>query len=113
MVISVLALLLALPNTGGLAVVPTSTAGSSDRTPGLDGESVREDLEFSRAQLHTRNVQVWILRSDGTSVPRIGPTTHIGVGSGGYQQDKMQFQFMRIPSTELSGVVVSVDGRMP
>jgi hypothetical protein len=80
----------------------------------LDGESVKFDQNSSRPMfsrpLTGFDIQVWLLRSDGTAVTQAYRPGHAGAANAGSVTDMMTFTFNRVPSTELAAVVVSVNG---
>jgi hypothetical protein len=59
------------------------------------------------------DLQVWLLKTNGTSILQLGSPSEISIGSiGDYSTDYMFYQFSKVPVDELSGVVVSVSGKL-
>jgi len=55
-------------------------------------------------------LQVWLLRTDGTSVLPRGKPDFIGISNGGYVDYSMVYTFAKVRTQDVTGVVVSVDG---
>ena len=61
----------------------------------------------------TLDLQVWLLKTDGTSIAQSAKPSVGTIGSiGDYSTDYMFYQFPKVPVNELSGVVVSVNGKL-
>ena len=59
------------------------------------------------------NLQVWLLKVDGTSIPQVGKPSLISIGSiGNYENDYMVYRFSRVPTNEIAGIVVRVNGTL-
>jgi hypothetical protein len=58
-------------------------------------------------------LQAWLLKTDGMAVAQSGEPSIITMGSfGNYSTDFMFYQFSKVPENELSGVAVSVNGKL-
>jgi hypothetical protein len=62
--------------------------------------------------LDKRRLQVWLLRSDGTSLRQTRAPLHAGISMAGHDEDVMQFTFEPVLPAELVGVVAMVDGKI-
>jgi hypothetical protein len=59
------------------------------------------------------DLQVWLLRTDGTSIPQLRKPSEGSIGSiGDYSTDYMFYEFQKVPVSELSGIVVSLSGKL-
>jgi hypothetical protein len=59
------------------------------------------------------DLQVWLLKTDGTSILQLGSPSEISIGSiGDYSTDYMFYQFQKVPVNELAGVVISMNGKL-
>jgi hypothetical protein len=59
------------------------------------------------------DLQVWLLKTDGTSLLQLGNPSEISIGSlGDYSTDYMFYQFSQVPADELAGVVIRLNGRL-
>jgi hypothetical protein len=59
------------------------------------------------------DLQVWLLKTDGTSIPQSAKQSSVSVGSIGVDStDYLIYQFSQVPVDELSGVVVSMNGKL-
>lgn len=59
------------------------------------------------------NLQAWLLKTDGTSIPQSESPSEMSIGSiGDYSTDYMVYHFSKVPINELSGVVVGVNGKL-
>jgi hypothetical protein len=65
------------------------------------------------SNLSNLNLQVWLLKTDGTAIPQLESPSEISIGSiGDYSTDYMFYKFSKVPINELSGVVVGVNGKL-
>ncbi|MEY2466972.1 MAG: hypothetical protein QOD03_1493 [Verrucomicrobiota bacterium] len=59
------------------------------------------------------DLQVWLLKTDGTSIPQSSKPSVVSIGGfGDYSNDYMFYMFQKVPLSELSGVVVSMNGKL-
>jgi hypothetical protein len=59
------------------------------------------------------DLQVWLLKTDGTSIPQSESPSEMSVGSiGDYSTDYMFYQFSKAPVDELSGIVLRLNGKL-
>jgi hypothetical protein len=59
------------------------------------------------------DLQVWLLKTDGTSIPQSAKQSSVSIGSiGDYSTDYLIYQFSKVPINELSGVVVRLNGKL-
>jgi hypothetical protein len=59
------------------------------------------------------DLQVWLLKTDGTSIPQSESPTVISVWSfGDYSTDYMFYHFPKVLLNELTGVVISMNGKL-
>jgi len=65
------------------------------------------------SNLSNLDLQVWLLKTDGTSIPQSDKSMVISMGSiFDYSTDDMFYEFQKVPVDELSGVVVSLNGKL-
>jgi hypothetical protein len=58
-------------------------------------------------------VQVWLLRRDGTIVPQVGRPFVFAVGTAGdYARDYQFYSFPKVSPDELASVIVNYHGRL-
>jgi hypothetical protein len=58
-------------------------------------------------------VQVWLLKHDGTIVPEAGRPFVFAVGTAGdYARDYQFHSFSKVPATELASVIVNCHGKL-
>lgn len=69
--------------------------------------------KLSMSNSNTLDLQVWLLKTDGTSIPQSDKPSVVTIGSfGDYSTDYMFYRFPKVPVNELSGIVVSVKGKL-
>jgi hypothetical protein len=58
--------------------------------------------------------QVWLLRSDGSSIPQLREPDVLGFANGGYVTECLIFSFQKKSKSmnEVAGIMVSLDGKM-
>ena len=75
--------------------------------------SRRNGEKLPESNSNTLNLQVWVLKMDGSSIPQLDKPSVISIGSiGDYSTDYMLYQFPKVPVSELSGVVVCLNGKL-
>jgi hypothetical protein len=58
-------------------------------------------------------VQVWLLRTDGTTIPQSDESSLVTIGSiGNYSTDYIYYRFSKVPVNELAGVVININGKL-
>jgi len=68
--------------------------------------------QLTATNSNTLDLQVWLLKSDGTSIPQLNKPNEETIGSiGDYSTDYMFYEFQKVPANELAGVVVSMNGK--
>jgi hypothetical protein len=59
------------------------------------------------------DLQVWLLETSGTSIPQSESPSEMSIGMiGDYSTEYMFYQFPKVPVNELSGVVISMHGKL-
>jgi hypothetical protein len=77
----------------------------------LQGQSIRPG-EVDPKPLTGMTLQVWLLRTDGTTLAQARKPIHVRGFAPGLSTAEMLFAFPPIPLQELAGVVVSVNGKL-
>ena len=62
--------------------------------------------------VNSLDLQVWLLRKDGTAIPQHDKPTSIGIANAGSDTDYMIYTFEKVASYELAGIVVRVKGKL-
>jgi hypothetical protein len=58
------------------------------------------------------DLQVWLLKSDGTCVPQTQKPSIIAIGSiGDYANECQVYNFQKVPARELSAIVLRINGK--
>jgi hypothetical protein len=57
-------------------------------------------------------IQVWLLKSDGTSLPQREKPANLGIGNAGSDTDIMLFSLDDAPPKDVAGVVVRANGKL-
>jgi hypothetical protein len=68
--------------------------------------------EYSPPDLSGLGLQVWLLKTVGTSVPQQGKPRLAGVQNAGWDSSYMNYAFDKVPSDELAGIVLRVKGKL-
>jgi hypothetical protein len=100
-----------LPNLGQ-AVFREQSSNLSLQVP-IGFRKNGENLTVSNS--NTLNLQVWLLKTDGTSIPQLDKPSMISFSNNfdrGSWTDYMFYHFQKVPLNELSGVVVSMNGKL-
>jgi hypothetical protein len=58
------------------------------------------------------DLQAWLLRADGTSIPQSGKPDVIGISNAGYTDESLVFTFQKKSKNEVAGVVLSKGGKL-
>jgi hypothetical protein len=74
--------------------------------------SYPDDGKHTRPKVDELHRQVWLLQADGTSIPQSRKPMIVGVGNGGYEEDRLSFTFKRKSTNVVAGIVVNVNGRL-
>jgi hypothetical protein len=77
----------------------------------LDGKHGNADPK----RLPSQTIQAWLLRADGTSVAQMPKSFHgfpLSEATTDIYPDAVSFDFVTVPAKELTGVVVSVNGKL-
>lgn len=63
---------------------------------------------------NTLDLQVWLLKTDGTAIPQLDKPSVISFGNfGGHSStDYMFYMFQKVPVNEVAGVVISLNGKL-
>jgi len=88
------------------------TEQSTQFTVQLSVASYRDDEKHTPPKVDELHRQVWLLQADGTSIPQSQKPMVVGVGNGGYENDRLIFTFERKPTNVVAGIVVSINGRL-
>jgi len=96
--------------------IPLNGSGPAIFTEQSSCFSVQVPMGFLKnwkARNGAEEVQVWLLRRDGTIVPEVGRPFVFAVGTAGdYARDYRFYSFFKVPPGELASVVVSCHGRL-
>ncbi len=77
----------------------------------IGGRKIGEIL--SMTNYNALDLQVWLLKADGASIPQLHKPSMSSIGSlGDYVTDYMDYEFPKVPVNELSGVVVRLNGKL-
>ena len=87
----------------GHAIFREQSSGFSLQVP----IGIRKDGE-PMSNSRNLDLQVWLLKTDGTSIPQLDKPSVISINSNDY----MFYMFQKVPLSELSGVVVSMSGKL-
>jgi len=68
--------------------------------------------EHSEPDVDSFGLQVWLLKTDGTSIPQRGKPNMVGIGNAGWYTDSMIYTFDKVPANELAGIVLRVKGKL-
>ena len=79
------------------------------RLPVHNGIPVKE---YSLPDLSGLGLQVWLLKTDGTSVPQRGKPRLAGMQNAGWDSFDMIYAFDKVPSDELAGIVLRAKGKL-
>jgi hypothetical protein len=74
--------------------------------------SYRYDEKHTHPKVDELHRQVWLLQADGTSIPQSQQPVVIGIGNGGWEEDRLIFTFQRKSTNDVAGIVVSVNGKL-
>ncbi|HTB84706.1 MAG TPA: hypothetical protein VK742_13705 [Candidatus Sulfotelmatobacter sp.] len=75
-----------------------------------DGQRDNEPIKQPDSSI--RNIQVWLLQSDGTCISQIEKPGFCWVGNLGYVHDEMIFAYSRAPTNEVVGMVLRYRGKL-
>ena len=97
-------------------LVPLSGTTSAIFQEQASDFSVQVPIGYSKAGrdiVDTNVAQVWLLKTDGTSVPRSGQPSWISLSTvGSFSEDYEFYVFQKVPINEMAGVVVSYNGKL-
>jgi hypothetical protein len=70
--------------------------------------------QLAASNSNTLDLQVWLLKSDGTSIPQLNKPSMISFSNfgGDSSTDYMFYTFQKVSVNKLSGVVVSMNGKL-
>jgi|GEM_PF-3337904 len=68
--------------------------------------------EGAASDANSLDPQVWLLKTDGTTVPARARPTHVGIGMAGRVTHYMMYTFDKVPADELAGIVVRAGGKL-
>jgi hypothetical protein len=73
--------------------------------------SYRDDERHATPEVSELHRQVWLVRTDGTSIPQSIKPDVIGISNGGYVDESLIFTFQKKSTNEVAGIVMSVGGK--
>src|ERR1700722_16796496 len=94
----------------GAAILRDQGSGFSLQDP----IAFRKDFRLiSGSNTNTPDLQVWLLKTDGTLVPQHDRPSTINLGDiADFSTDYLFYTFSQVPEDELAGVVVSLNGKL-
>lgn len=92
----------------GQAIFREQLSGFSLQVP-IGSRKIGEPMSNPR----NLDLQVWLLKSDGTSISQLKKPSEVSIGSiFDYSTDFIIYEFQKVPVNELAGVVVSLNGKL-
>jgi hypothetical protein len=101
-----------LPKTG-VGVVWVQAVQGGDIVVEVEGQPYCDNAPNLKPQhVYDMQVQLWLLRSNGTALAPHGTPTHVAVSNMGCSANPMQFSFTPVPNEDPIAVVLCVDGKL-
>jgi hypothetical protein len=99
------------PSRTGVGVVWVQAVPGGDVVVEVEGQPYCDNTpNVQPTHVYDMQVQVWLLRSNGTTLEPHGTPSHVGVSNLGCLANSMQFMFTPAPNPV--AVVLSVDGKL-
>ncbi|MDB6023899.1 MAG: hypothetical protein JWM68_122 [Verrucomicrobiales bacterium] len=75
---------------------------------GIEGS----DEKGSPIDVKGLNLEVWLLKGDGTTIPQVHKPFHVSFATSGPGTDYVVYEFAKVPANALSGIVVRAKGKL-